>query len=58
MIVKVQDINPKEVISWTVHCFEISVMVRERECLFTNNTVNGAKLRKVVRVGFLLAVLV
>ena len=58
MIVKVQDINPKEVISWTIHCFEVAVVVGEGECLFTNHTVNWAKLRKVVGVGFLLAVLV
>ena len=58
MIVKVQDINPKEVISWTIHSFKVAVVVCERECLFTYHTVNWTKLRIVVRIGFLLAVLV
>ena len=58
VIMKVQDVDPKEVVSGPIHRLQVCVVVCERKCLFTNHAVNWAQFWEVVRVGLLLAVLV
>ena len=58
VIMKVQDVDPKEVVSGPIHGLEVRVVVCEGKCLFTNHTVNRPQFWKIVRVGLLLAVLV
>ena len=58
MIMKFQDVDPKEVVSGPIHGLEVCVVVCEGKCLFTNYPINRSQFWKVVRVGLLLAVLV
>ena len=53
---EVQDINPEEIKSLSVHCLQIAVMICVRERLLAHNTVHWFELWKVVRVGLSLAV--
>ena len=48
----------KKVISWTIHYFEVGIVVSVTESLLAYNTIHRAKLGEVVRVGVCLAVVV
>ena len=58
MVMKVQDIQPKKVVPWTIHYFQVGIMVGVTESLFANNTIHRTKLREIVRVSVCLAVVV
>ena len=58
MVMKIQDIHPKKVISWTIHYFQVGIVVGVTESLLTYNTSHRAKLGEVVWVGVCLAVVV
>ena len=58
MVMKIQDIHPKKVISWTIHHFQVGIVVGVTESLLAYNTIHRAKLGEVVWVGVSLAVVV
>ena len=56
VVVEVQDINPEEIKSLSVHCLQIAVVICVCKRLLTHNTVHWFELWEVVRVGLSLTI--